>query len=127
MYVWSNSCDFLKAYHFNGATFDTGIVSESTSLPLATIGRRAYTFREQHTAAPASSGLPCLSPITGTTDVHLRSFFEPSTPTISRRNYELALDAARRQRQLAKVQPANCRNGACNMASFPQMALAALP
>jgi hypothetical protein len=30
MYVWSNNCDFLKAYHFNGTTFDTGIVSEGT-------------------------------------------------------------------------------------------------
>jgi hypothetical protein len=30
MYVWSNGCDFLKAYHFNGTTFDTGVVSEST-------------------------------------------------------------------------------------------------
>jgi hypothetical protein len=30
MYVWSNGCDFLKAYHFNGTTFDTGLVSEST-------------------------------------------------------------------------------------------------
>ncbi len=30
MYVWSNGCDRLKAYHFNGTTFDPGLVSEST-------------------------------------------------------------------------------------------------
>ena len=30
MYVWSNDCDFLKAYHFNGTKFDPGIISEST-------------------------------------------------------------------------------------------------
>lgn len=29
MYVWANSCDYLKAYHFNGSMFDTGVVSES--------------------------------------------------------------------------------------------------
>jgi hypothetical protein len=30
MYVWSNGCDYLKAYHFNGSTFDTAVVSQST-------------------------------------------------------------------------------------------------
>jgi len=30
MYVWSNGCDYLKAYHFNGTRFDSSIVSEST-------------------------------------------------------------------------------------------------
>ena len=30
MYVWSNGCDKAKAYHFNGTTFDTNVVSEST-------------------------------------------------------------------------------------------------
>src|SRR5207245_2103103 len=28
MYVWSNGRDFLKAYHFNGYTFETGIVCD---------------------------------------------------------------------------------------------------
>ncbi len=30
MYAWSNGCDYLKAYHFNGTRFDSSIVSEST-------------------------------------------------------------------------------------------------
>jgi hypothetical protein len=28
MYVWSNGGDVIKAYHFNGTTFDTAIISE---------------------------------------------------------------------------------------------------
>jgi hypothetical protein len=30
MYVWSNGGDVAKAYHFNGATFDTGVISQGT-------------------------------------------------------------------------------------------------
>jgi hypothetical protein len=29
MYVWSDGCDFLKAFHFNGTTFDAAIASKS--------------------------------------------------------------------------------------------------
>lgn len=32
MYVWSDGCNSLNAYHFNGATFDTPPVSQSTVL-----------------------------------------------------------------------------------------------
>jgi hypothetical protein len=30
LYVWSNGGDIAKAYHFNGTTFDTGVVSQGT-------------------------------------------------------------------------------------------------
>jgi len=30
MYVWSNGGDILKAYHFNGTTFDTSAISQGT-------------------------------------------------------------------------------------------------
>jgi hypothetical protein len=32
MYVWSDGCNSLNAYHFNGTTFDTSPVSQSTIL-----------------------------------------------------------------------------------------------
>ena len=41
MYVWSDGCNHFNAYHFNGATFDTTPVSQSTLLSPRAVRRAA--------------------------------------------------------------------------------------
>jgi hypothetical protein len=121
MYVWSDNCDFLKAYHFNGTTFDTGIVSESTILSPCGMSGGVLTLSAN--GSTAGSGIIWSSmPLADDADhgVHqgvLRAF---NADDLTKELWNSRLNAARDDSGIwPKFSPPTVVNGRVYMASFP--------
>jgi hypothetical protein len=119
--VWSDNCDFLKAYHFNGTTFDTGIVSESTILSPCGMSGGVLTLSAN--GSTAGSGIIWSSmPLADDADhgVHqgvLRAF---NADDLTKELWNSRLNAARDDSGIwPKFSPPTVVNGRVYMASFP--------
>jgi hypothetical protein len=121
MYVWSNNCDFLKAYHFNGTTFDPGLVSESVIRSACGASGGVLTLSANGSAA--GSGIIWSSmPLTDDGDhgVHqgvLRAFnADDLTKELWNSNINAAHDNSG---NWPKYSPPTVVNGRVYMASYP--------
>jgi Divergent InlB B-repeat domain/PQQ-like domain len=129
MYVWSDNCDFLKAYHFNGTTFDTGIVSESTILSPCGMSGGVLTLSAN--GSTAGSGIIWSSmPLADNADhgVHqgvLRAF---NADDLAKELWNSGLNAARDDSgNWPKFSPPTVVNGRVYMASFPADGVSSVP
>jgi hypothetical protein len=129
MYVWSNSCDFLKAYHFKGTTFGTGIVSESTIA--SPCGASGGVLTLSANGSTAGSGIIWSSmPLLDDADhgVHqgvLRAF---NADDLTKELWNSNMNAARDDSgNWPKYTPPTVVNGRVYMASFPADGVSSVP
>src|SRR5882762_10171141 len=129
LYVWSNGCDFLKAYHFNGATFDTGIVSVSTIA--SPCGQSGGVLTLSANGSTVGSGIIWSSmPLADNGDhgVHqgvLRAF---NADDLTKELWNSRLNAARDDSgNWPKYSPPTVVNGRVYVASFPADGVSSTP
>ena len=129
MYVWSDNCDFLKAYHFNGTTFDTGIVSESTfASPCGNSG--GVLTLSANGSTPGSGIIWASMPLADDGDhgVHQGVLRALDADDLTKELWDSNLNPTRdNSGNWPKFSPPTVANGRVYMASFPVDGMGAAP
>lgn len=129
MYVWSNSCDFLKAYHFNGTKFDTAVVSQSVIASPCGASGGVLTLSANGSAAGSGivwSSMPLADD--GDHGVHQGVLRALNADDLSKEVWNSRLNATRDDSgNWPKYSPPTVANGRVYMASFPTDGISSAP
>jgi hypothetical protein len=121
MYVWSDGCDFLKAYHFNGTTFDASRASEST-IPSACGASGGVLTLSASGSTPGTGIVWSSMPATDDGDhgVHAGILRAINADDLTKELWNSSLNSSRDSSgNWPKFSPPTVVNGRVYLASFP--------